>query len=503
METFVEEINSIQFGLFSTEEILSLAVCELNNTRMTVEPGTVYDERMGPINNKSVCGKCEQESKYCPGHLGYIKLAEPIIHPIFIKYINLFIRLFCLFCSKFLMTKDNLTLHGVPDFKKREWRERFNMIVEVLEKQDICQHCTKTQPKYTLINNDGRSQLVAILKLKNKQSKRTTLNVHDINKIFGNVLDDDIILIGLDPKMFHPRNLIIQVLPVLPPRARPRVVADLNMCDDDLTVQYNEIIKKNEKLKDPNFIDLVKRKKEIDKVFFRVKSLFDNSQGRAKHSNVGRVIKGIRERISGKDGIIRCNLLGKRVNQSARTVLGPDVTLRIGEMVVPHEIAENLTIQVFVNDYNLDKMNRFLREGKINYYYPGGDNNHKKNMKYVLKNQGTKVELRDLVLRSNDNNNKKQLLKITKSNLKGFKLHLNDRLIRNSREIVPLIFPASETFKLKVGDKVDHQLISNESYVLLNRQPTLTVGSMIAHKIIVKDHKTFRLPLGVTSSFNA
>ena len=40
-------------------------------------------------------------------------------------------------------------------------------------------------------------------------------------------------------------------------------------------------------------------------------------------------MKGIKKRISGKDGQIRNNLMGKRVDKSARTVIGPDPTLRL------------------------------------------------------------------------------------------------------------------------------------------------------------------------------
>ena len=61
-----------------------------------------------------------------------------------------------------------------------------------------------------------------------------------------------------------------------------------------------------------------------------------SSQEKAKHSN-GRPMKGIKKRISGKEGQMRNNCMGKRVNQSGRTVIGPDPTLRLDEMIVPLE----------------------------------------------------------------------------------------------------------------------------------------------------------------------
>ncbi len=64
---------------------------------------------------------------------------------------------------------------------------------------------------------------------------------------------------------------------------------------------------------------------------------------KATHATTGRAIKGLRERLTGKEGQIRNNLLGKRCEMSARTVIGPDPTLKIDEVVVPKEIAQSLT----------------------------------------------------------------------------------------------------------------------------------------------------------------
>ena len=74
---------------------------------------------------------------------------------------------------------------------------------------------------------------------------------------------------------------------------------------------------------------------------FRLRSLFDNSNDKQKVSN-GRPMKGIKKRLSGKDGLIRNNLMGKRVDKSARSVIGPDPFLKVNEIGIPHEIAKNL-----------------------------------------------------------------------------------------------------------------------------------------------------------------
>ena len=64
------------------------------------------------------------------------------------------------------------------------------------------------------------------------------LTVEEIKNIFDNIIDEDVEKLGFNPKHTHPKNLIFSALPVIPPKARPYVYADGNICDDDLTMQY-------------------------------------------------------------------------------------------------------------------------------------------------------------------------------------------------------------------------------------------------------------------------
>jgi len=142
------------------------------------------------------------------------------------------------------------------------------------------------------------------------------LTTEEIRKIFDSILDEDIRLIGLDPTLVHPRNLVITVLPVMPPCDRPYVQADGNMCDDDITNQYCEIIKANNHLGNDKLsgkrkeLSETKRQKFLASLRFRILTTFNNGQGKAKHTTNGRAIKGIKERLAGKDGQLRNNMMG-------------------------------------------------------------------------------------------------------------------------------------------------------------------------------------------------
>ena len=65
--------------------------------------------------------------------------------------------------------------------------------------------------------------------------------------------------------------------------------------------------------------------------------------------NAGSALKSIKERLVGKQGRVRGNLMGKRVDFSARSVITPDANLGIRELGVPKKIAMNITFPITVN----------------------------------------------------------------------------------------------------------------------------------------------------------
>ena len=69
----------------------------------------------------------------------------------------------------------------------------------------------------------------------------------------------------------------------------------------------------------------------------------------------GHPVKSIKERLKGKEGRIRGNLMGKRVDFSARTVITPDPYLSIEQVGIPKTIAQNLTFTEIVTPLNIDR----------------------------------------------------------------------------------------------------------------------------------------------------
>lgn len=164
----------------------------------------------------------------------------------------------------------------------------------------------------------------------------------------------------MDPKFARPDWMIVTVLPVPPLPVRPAVVMYGSAKNqDDLTHKLADIIKSNNELTRneaagaaPHVIS-----ENTKMLQFHVATLVDNDMPgmpRAMQKS-GKPLKAVKARLKGKEGRIRGNLMGKRVDFSARTVITPDPNLRIDQVGVPRSIAQNLTFPEIVTPFNFDK----------------------------------------------------------------------------------------------------------------------------------------------------
>jgi len=464
MNEDIKEIERITFGVYSAEEIKKIAVCKVDSSKICSSDkigslGTVYDPRMGTLDNDKLCETCNLDIWHCSGHQGYIELNECIIHPLYYKEVINFLKSFCIKCYKLLMTRDQIYLNG---FNKIKGPKRFTKILEKLEKIDICSHCSQPQPaiKYNVTDNS----VSLVYKKKDNIKVSIGLSVDEIKKIFDNIVDDDVTLIGFDPVLIHPRNLILQVFPVIPPCCRPYVITDGNICDDDLTIQLIEIIKANNHLKVEEGTAVVcdtKRQKHIQSLKFRIATFYNNSSSKAKHTTSGRAIKGLKERLTGKNGLMRTNIMGKRCEQTARTVIGPDPTLKMGQLAVPPEIADNLTVPVQVTNYNYDMLTKLVNNGRANYVLKDNGNT-RINLDNALFFRGTRLTHGDIIIRD-----EKEIV----VNDGNTMLKRGDLLKRNGEIVKDIKYPEQRRYTLNIGDIVERKL-QNGDIVLLNRQPT-------------------------------
>ena len=143
-----------------------------------------------------------------------------------------------------------------------------------------------------------------------------------------------------------PEWMVLDCIPVIPPDLRPLVLLDSgNFATSDLNDLYRRIINRNNRLKklvDLNAPEVIVRN-EKRMLQQSVDALFDNN--RCKRPVLGssnRPLKSLTDMIKGKQGRFRENLLGKRVDYSARSVIVVGPTLRLNQCGLPKKIALEL-----------------------------------------------------------------------------------------------------------------------------------------------------------------
>ena len=158
-----------------------------------------------------------------------------------------------------------------------------------------------------------------------------------------------------------PANMILDVVPVIPPDLRPMVQLDGGrFAASDLNDLYRRVINRNTRLKRllelgaPEII--VNNEKRM--LQESVDALFDNGRrGRPVTGRGGRPLKSLAEALKGKQGRFRQNLLGKRVDYSGRSVIVVDPKLKLHQCGLPSQMALEL-FKPFV-------MRRLVELGKV------------------------------------------------------------------------------------------------------------------------------------------
>lgn len=442
----VGQVKRVTFGIQSPERILEKSVCEIYKhiTNVKNTEGTLMDPRLGPIERGLICPTCGYTYKDCPGHFGHLVLAKPVIQ---VQYYNMLIKIlgyFCNRCYSILVDKYNPEIQ--EELLSKRGKGRFAFVEK--KKSKMCFNCGATQPKYGK-NKDG---IISIYK-KDAEVLDQTINPEVIFNILKEVSDEDVELIGLNPKLSRPEWMIWTVMPIPPPAMRPSVKDSGRVQDDDLTHKLNDIIKVNNQLRlkmgDSN-TKLGNINDYWQLLQWHVATYVDNEISNIPPAVLrsGRRLKTIRQRVKAKEGRVRGNLMGKRVDGSARSVITADPSLSMDQLGIPMKVAMNLTYPELVTKFNLAEMHQLVRNGQS--VYPGAKSFKKKGR--------------------------------NRTNLKTYS---------NREEIV-----------LEPGDIVYRHLMDND-WVLFNRQPSLHKMSMMAHRIKVLPGKTFRFSVNVCAPYNA
>jgi DNA-directed RNA polymerase beta' subunit len=138
----------------------------------------------------------------------------------------------------------------------------------------------------------------------------------------------------------------------------------------------------------------------------------------------------------------------------------------MGQLAVPVEMANNLTVPVRVAKFNYDYITQLVNSGGANYVLKN-EGKTRINLNYALFRKGTELVYGDQIYRIvKDGKESVITVKTGKE-----KLIPGDRVKRGSVFLEEIKFPEKKNYKLEIGDIVERKL-QNGDIVLLNRQPT-------------------------------
>jgi DNA-directed RNA polymerase I subunit RPA1 len=316
-----------------------------------------------------------------------------------------------------------------------------------------------------------------------------------------------------NPKTF----LFLSVLPIVPPRFRPMSKLGDSMFDHPQNVIYSNILNANTSLS-----KLVEHKRDAESASeggmtrqeekemisqqlarlwrdlqTQVNTLLDaNAAGKG-----GGVGIGLQQLIEKKEGIFRMNMMGKRVNYAARSVISPDPYIGVGEIGIPPYFAQRLSFPEHTNAHNAQQLSKRVMNGAQTY--PGA-------LLIEDAKNGSKIQLGPLA--RNRREKLAQLINIGSvqdeapqysSPVKREKKTEN----RTTEGAANGVISSGQSHSGRISvipKKIVHRHAQTGDVVLVNRQPTLHKPSILAHNMrVLKGERTIRMHYANCSGYNA
>lgn len=472
------EIRGLTFDVLSAAEIAKLSSVRITHGTMYSSGTVLKPAPHGPMDlhlganraekssDTGRCQTCGGDWDECAGHWGYVQLPYPVFHVGYFKHVFFILYCVCKSCGAMLMS-DSEKLKYLkrmrryahdPIYKMRV----FKALVAASKKILTCRYCDADQGMLRRVNQGTPDKFMKIQhEIKTKDSEgRTTKIVEDLDamkvySIFARIPPGDREVLYIS----RPENLLYTSLPVPPSAIRPSInLGDAGINDDDLSACLHEIMLSVNRLEESDDYGQGMRNtlREAEILQLHAARFINSEYPQLENAlnvatnNTGKVGRGVAQRLKGKEGRFRCNLSGKRVDFSGRTVISPDPNCPIPSLVVPIWSAMRLTFPERVCDFNIAS----LRQAVINgtEIWPGA-------LAIKRKGDAYKVSLKFV----------------------------------NRRQVAA---------NLQIGDIVERHLKNNDA-VLFNRQPSLHRMSIMAHKALVMPWRTLRFNECVCSPYNA
>uniref|UniRef100_H2Z3Q2 DNA-directed RNA polymerase subunit n=1 Tax=Ciona savignyi TaxID=51511 RepID=H2Z3Q2_CIOSA len=529
--------------------------------------GGLYDAAYGASSRDELCSTCGKGSVQCTGHMGHIELPLPVYHPLFFKTLIYLLRGSCMKCQKLLIPRQKIFLMTMQLQALEKGMVQTAVGISVYEKsnddvatmQEIQEHLERVLLKhyddianYKIESNaEGmKSNHVIVNKLKfcvwhnihELKKKRMTIQLvhfpwrswrkpekvffklptllksndfrancavnpalinfvqNHISALWNNEKDilSMIFVAMADAAGTMDNNsdttsavdvLFLSVLSVPPSRFRPIGCVNDRHFESPQTTSYSKVLmdcailrallKKmkeadKENQQEDKKMDLLSSipgktlSEKLENAWHRLQQhincLMDSDLDRLT-VNGGDKIPGIKQLLEKKDGLFRKHMMGKRVNYAARSVISPDPYIATNEIGLPMVFATKLTYPCPVTPWNLKMLRQAVMNGPLKH--PGAT--------HVVS------EGRTVLLSATDQSQRESVAK---------QLTASDTHVKTNTNFET---PKTVLRHIQTGD-----------VMLLNRQPTLHKGSIMAHRVrVLPGEKTLRMHYANCKSYNA
>ncbi len=442
--TYYSDIKNVTFYVLGSEENkFNSDVLVTNELVMKGDypmKNGIYDSRMGTTSNKWNCLTCYNAKTLCPGHFGSIELKYPVKSPMFRDELLKWLKITCYYCGQIL-----------PNINSSK---TLSEAIKLVKDIDTCPRCGET---HLQVIKSKENPIVFYRTSSDEKTSYKEFYNHEIREVVQKIDGNSKEYINLNkPLMSHPSKFILDVISVPPNTIRPdiRRMGGARSSNSDTTSLLKTIVEINKELPDkiPDHSHMSEGIRNsytlLDMTYYAM--VKGDGGGETKMiTNTNKAPVAIAQRIPGKPGRIRSNLMGKRVNNMIRSVITGDSRLKIDEVGVPLIHAKNLEIPETVTEKNRDRLMIYFTN-KTNRY-PG--------CKHIVK----------------------------KSN--------PDSIFRTDR------LPAD--YELQVGDIIYRDMITGD-YIAFNRQPTLLFSNISGMRVVVMETgDTLRINPSICLYFNA
>ena len=499
--------------------------------------GSLYDIRMGPVYRDERCGTCSNKLDGCPGHFGHIELPMPVINPLIGTELAKVLDCFCTEWiddeanpgSKRLCMRPRFDERKIERYQNMESHRRYTQIAKMVEEESsMCSqdHHTIGKWKYSSARdkrNDSKQHRMDLT----IQKETITITPGDLIYYCQYIDNKYLELLGI---AWHPKDMIMEIKPVIPNTHRPYETVSGKEAHNSITQLLNILVKRIDALMKDLIEKSVRygrspgndpykyyRSAELRPFYKNAKytamvtALENVATSKYNKESYAKNLKGELDYIEGKQGIFRDTVLAARVGYITRATIVMDPTIRPDQISLPLLVRDKLTKKIVVTPHNRPLIESWIRGNLVIRLFASSRARDKPEKElgirrakvepYPAKPNASSNVLRYLQLKEQDFSSKKiraELGNIEKAEYKAIVEEAEayiEQLEEWKREYNRVKeeedkFVDGWMSRIFDGDSIERVLLTDD-IVMVSRQPHLHKESIMAHRVVMKDNLSY------------